>query len=180
VYSVTLKAGEFEQTQRFELLKDPNTTGSLSDIQEQKDLLDKIRADFEEISLAVNEAEKLRRQVRDLMPMVSDAMREELEALDSNLTDIENQMLQLKHTGKGQDAIRLPGMLLEKLGYLASTVAIADFRPADQYVEVYEKLHAEWVGVRQAWEQLRDKDVATLRQKMIENQMGPLIVGADG
>jgi photosystem II stability/assembly factor-like uncharacterized protein len=178
VYTVTLKAGDIEQTASFEVRKDPNSTGSLEDIGEQKALLDRIRADFEAISLTVNEAEKLRRQLRDLMPMVDDDLRAELEALDGAVTEVENRMIQLKHTGKGQDVIRLPGMLLEKLSYLASTIAIADFRPADQYVEVYEGLQAEWSEVQQAWKQLLADEVTALRERMRENRVGPLIVSS--
>ncbi|MEM7297395.1 MAG: sialidase, partial [Bacteroidota bacterium] len=138
-YTVTLKSGDIEQTQTFELLKDPNTEGSLGDINDQKELLDKIRIDYEEMSSAVNEAEKLRRQLRDIMAMVSGDLLTEVKKVDSLATQAENQIIQLKHTGKGQDVIRLPGMLMEKMGYLASTIAIADFKPADQYLEVYEK-----------------------------------------
>ncbi|MEM6774813.1 MAG: hypothetical protein AAF640_08195, partial [Pseudomonadota bacterium] len=179
IYTVTLKVGDSELSQSFEVMKDPNTTGSTADISEQKALLDKIRSDFEELTLAVNEAEMLRRQLRDLMPMVDEDMREELEALDSAVTGVENRMMQLKHTGTGQDNIRLPGMIMEKLAYLAMTVAIADFKPADQYVEVFDELHAEWAEVRDTWEQMKAGDVTAMREKMIANQMGPLIVGDD-
>lgn len=179
VYSVTLKAGDVEQTQRFELMKDPNTEGSLEDIQQQKALLDRIRADFEAISLAVNEAESLRRQLRDLMPLLNDDMLEDVKAVDAAVTEIENRMLQLKHTGKGQDAIRLPGMLLEKLAYLASSVAIADFRPADQYMAVFEKLHGEWLEMQQDWEAVKREDLAPLRQTMLDKQVGLLVVKSD-
>jgi len=179
VYSVKLKAGDVEQTQSFELLKDPNTEGSLSDILAQKELLDKIRADYEEISTTVNEAERLRRQLRDLMPMVSGDVLAEVKSLDSVATSVENQMIQLKHTGKGQDAIRLPGMIAEKLGYLASTVAIGDFKPADPYMEVYTQLHAEWLAVQKAWEQIKNENVDSMRDTMKENQVGPLIFGED-
>ncbi|MEE4279425.1 MAG: hypothetical protein V2I82_13235 [Halieaceae bacterium] len=179
VYTVTLKLGDTEQTQSFEVLKDPNSTGSVADIQQQKELLDKIREDFEALSLAVNEAEKLRRQIRDLMPMVDEDMRGELATLDDTVTEVENRMLQLKHTGKGQDVIRLPGMLMEKLAYLASTVAIADFAPADQYLEVFDKLHAEWLEVQAVWDQVKTQNVAALRSRMIESEAGPLIVDAD-
>ncbi len=178
-YTVTMKAGDIEQTQSFQLLKDPNTEGSLSDISEQKELLDEIRDDFEEMSIAVNEAEKLRRQLRDMMPMVEGDVLSDVKALDSVATSVENQIIQLKHTGKGQDAIRLPGMIMEKLSYLAMTVAIADFKPADQYVEVYEKLHAEWLEVQKAWEKVKNEEVNSMRDTMKENQVGPLIFGED-
>ncbi len=178
-YTVTMKAGDIEQTQSFQLLKDPNTEGSLSNINEQKALLDKIRDDFEEMSIAVNEAEKLRRQLRDMMPMIEGDVLRDVQALDSVATSVENQIIQLKHTGKGQDAIRLPGMIMEKLSYLAMTVAIADFKPADQYVEVYEKLHAEWLEVQKAWEKVKNEEVNSMRDTMKENQVGPLIFGED-
>ena len=179
-YTVTLKAeGNEPQTQRFKLIKDPNTEGTLNDINQQKELLDKIRQDFEAMSLTVNEAEKLRRQLKDLIPLVSGEMSEQIMELDSVVTGVENQIIQLKHTGKGQDAIRLPGMLMEKLSYLANTIAIADFRPADQYVEVYEKLHSEWLEVQKVWEQVKKQDIASLDNAMKENQIGPLIIGED-
>ncbi len=179
-YTVTLKAEDIEpQTQRFKLIKDPNTEGTLNDINQQKELLDKIRLDFEAMSLTVNEAEKLRRQLKDLIPLVSGEMSEQIMELDSVITGVENQIIQLKHTGKGQDAIRLPGMLMEKLSYLANTIAIADFRPADQYVEVYEKLHSEWLEVQKVWEQVKKQDIVSLDSAMKENQIGPLIIGED-
>ena len=176
-YTVTLKAGDVEQSQTLVLLKDPNSEGTLSDIKEQKALLDKIRADFEEISLAVNEAEQLRRQLKDLVPRVSGELQTAVQELEETATEVENRMIQLKHSGKGQDVIRVPGKILEKLNYLASTVAIADFKPADQYGEVYAKLHDEWIEIKKAWSEVKQGGVEALRQKMIEKQVGPIILG---
>ena len=168
-YTVTLEAGDLKQSQSFELKKDPNSEGTLSDIAGQKELLDKIRIDFEEISVLINQAEKLRRQLRDMMDMTGDvAVKEQLKATDSIATMVENKMVQLKHTGKGQDLIRLPGMLLEKYNYLANTIAIADFKPADAYVAVYDKLHKEWLEVKKEWEGVMSKEVAQLKEKGIE------------
>ncbi|MEM8490338.1 MAG: sialidase [Pseudomonadota bacterium] len=179
LYTVTLKSGDLEQSHQFEVMKDPNSEGSLDDIRDQKALLDQIRADFEEMSLAVNEAERLRRQLRDLLPMLPEEMHEEVNALDATVTAIENQMLQIQHTGKGQDVIRLPGKLMEKLAYLASTVAIADFRPADQYLEVYESLHREWTESASAWNGVKSGEVAAMRERLIAEQLGPLVLGPD-
>ncbi len=176
-YTVTLRAGDSEQKQSFRVIKDPNSEGTLNDINEQKELLDNIRSDYEAISVAVNQAERLRRQLKDLMPLVSGDVSGQIKTLDSLVTGVENQMIQLKHSGKGQDVIRLPGMLMEKLSYLASTVAISDFKPADQYVAVYNKLHSEWLEVQKAWEQLKIDQVAALQTSMKEQQVGPLILG---
>ncbi len=178
-YTLTLESGDIKQSQTFQLIKDPNSEGTLRDIQEQKALLDKLRNDFEEISLAVNEAEKLRRQLRDMMPLVSGDILPSIQSLDSMATEVENKMTQLKHSGKGQDVIRLPGMLMEKLDYLANTIAISDFKPANQYVEVYEKLHAEWGEVKKAWDLIKSQDVVSLQSTLKEKKIGPLIMGRD-
>lgn len=177
-YTLSLKVGDIEQSQSLTLLKDPNTEGSLSDIDAQKELLDKIRLDYEAISRSVNEAEKIRRQLKDMLPMLTGDKAQQVQQLDSMATALENQMVQLKHTGKGQDAIRLPGMLMEKLNYLASTVGIADFKPADQYIEVYQQLHEEWKRLQKAWDQFKKEEMAAFQNKMQNNAVGPLIFGS--
>ena len=178
-YTVSIKVGDAVQSRSFTLLKDPNTEGSLSDIKAQKELLDKIWLDYESISKTVNEAEKIRRQLKDMIPMLDSDRADQVQKLDSTATALENKMIQLKHSGKGQDPIRLPGMLMEKLNYLASTVAVADFKPADQYVQVYEKLHGEWEAVQQAWNQFKKEDVAAFQSTMQSNDVGPLILGTE-
>ncbi|MEL7424158.1 MAG: hypothetical protein AAFN81_14260, partial [Bacteroidota bacterium] len=178
-YTVSLQAGDVVQSQSFTLLKDPNSEGSPSDIAAQKELLDKIWLDYEAIAKTVNEAERMRRQLRDMLPMLADDKAKQVRELDSMATAIENQMIQLKHTGKGQDLIRLPGMLMEKLNYLANTVAIADFKPADQYVEVYQQLHTEWEAVRRAWNQFKKEEVSAFQNTMQSNATGPLIIGTE-
>ncbi|MEM8926810.1 MAG: sialidase [Bacteroidota bacterium] len=175
-YTVSLKVGDAVQRQSFTLIKDPNTEGSINDIKAQKELLDKIWLDYEAISKTVNEAEKLRRQLKDMQPLLADNKADKVKKLDSTATALENKMIQLKHTGKGQDPIRLPGMLLEKLGYLATTIAVADFKPADQYVQVYEKLHEEWKVVQQAWNQFKKEEVEAFQNEMQSNAGGPLIM----
>ena len=111
--------------------------------------------------------------------MLDSEKADQVQKLDSVATALENKMIQLKHSGKGQDAIRLPGMLMEKLSYLSSTVAIADFKPADQYVQVYEKLHAEWEEVQQAWNQFKKEEVAVFQSAMQSDDVGPLILGKE-
>ena len=178
-YTVSLKVGEEVQTQPLRLMKDPNSEGTLEDITSQKELLVKIWNDYQSISTTVNEAEKIRRQLKDMHPLLEGERAKQVHKLDSMATMLENKMLQLKHTGKGQDPIRLPGMLMEKLNYLASTVAVADFRPADQYVQVYQKLHAEWEDVQKAWNQFKKEEIAGFQNSMQNKDVGPLIIGSE-
>ena len=181
-YQVHLIIGDQVQTQSVKVLKDPNSEGTMQDIQLQNELLSKIKADFEEISVTVNKAERIRRQLLDLKPMLSKDMKElnkMLSEVDSSAQEIENKMIQIAHTGTGQDVIRLPGQLLEKLSYLSSTVAIADFRPADQYGEVYEKLHQEWQSVHTEWNTFLEGPLSELVEMLQNNKIGPLIVSRE-
>lgn len=178
-YIVSIKNGDLTHSQSFTLMKDPNTEGSLEDINAQKELLDKIWLDYDAMSKTVNEAEKVRRQLKDMIVMLEGENIEQAQKLDSIATHVENQIVQLKHSGKGQDLIRLPGMLMEKFNYLANTVAIADFKPADQYVEVYNKLHAEWEVVQEAWNQFKSEDVVAFQNEMQKSGIGTLIMSKE-
>lgn len=68
---------------------------------------------------------------------------------------------------------------MEKLNYLASTVAVADFKPVDQYVLAYERLHAEWEAVQKAWNQFKKEQIAGFQNSMQNKDVGPLIIGSE-
>lgn len=178
-YQVHLMIGDEVQTQTLNVLKDPNSEGTLEDINLQNELLTKIKQDIEDISVTVNNAEKIRRQLLDLKPLLSEDMEEihtQLASVDSMVLALEHKMIQLKRTGTGQDGVRFPGMLLEKLSYLSSAVATADFRPADQHVEVYEELHARWEEVQGEWNTYMEGPMKELIDTLQDNEIGPLMV----
>ncbi len=147
-YTVALQAGDGEQTASLEVRKDPNSEGSLEDIEAQTALLRLLREDLETVAGMVNEIEWFRRQVLDLKALAEDAGRvgdiaSVVDGFDGSLLAIEEQLIQLLVTGTGQDQIRWPTQLAGKLTYLAGAVATADFPPTDQMREVQEMLHAQ-------------------------------------
>jgi hypothetical protein len=60
--------------------------------------------------------------------------------LDRKLIDLEQTMIELRMTGRGQDGVRWGAKLLGKLGYLANGLASGDFKPTDQQREVQKEL----------------------------------------
>ena len=168
------------QRQTLQILKDPNSEGTLDDIGAQQELLHKIKADVEEISKAVNGVERIRRQLRDLIPMLPKErteIKEKILQVDTLLTNVENDMIQLQHTGTGQDQIRKPGKLLEKLSYLASAVAVADFPPADQHQEVFAEHHQKWMEVEDDLAGINAGALTELVDLLKEHNVGPIIMG---
>jgi len=55
-------------------------------------------------------------------------------------------MTQLMITGTGQDDVRFPSMLAERIAYLASVVAVSDFPPTDEHMEVHKILQGRLQG----------------------------------
>ena len=177
-YQVHLVIGDEVQTQTLKVFKDPNSEGTEEDIQQQMELLAKIKADFEDISLTVNEIEQIRRQLLDMKPMLTGSdskVKAMFATVDSTILELENEIIQLKTTGFGQDGVRFPGKLMKKLAYLSSAVATADFRPPNQHQTVYEELRASWEDVEGRWNSYQEGPLKELITLLQENEIGPLV-----
>ena len=141
-YTVTLVVdGEDVGSRSLEVLKDPNSEGSLADIQAQTSLVSEIMEDRNRAARLVNRIELMRRQIYDLRPVLqeagdAEAVLEAGEALDASLIEVERQLVTLRNTGGG-DGVRWPAMIVSQLSSLQNGVSTADFPPTDQQREVF-------------------------------------------
>lgn len=180
-YKVGISIGEEGYSEEFELLKDPNSEGTLAEINEQVALLDKIRGDLKELTEMINESELIRRQLYDMSSFLTEKedateLVERTKETAQKFTDIEGEMIQLKVTGRGQDAIRNPVKLMGKLNYLAMTVSTGDFRPTDEQQQVYELLSKGVVEVKEKYEKLKEQDLVAYRKFLAENGVEVIVV----
>ncbi len=159
------------------MLKDPHSTGSESDIGEQMKLLTALRDDLETVSETVNQIELLRSQLVSLDRGLGSAettrpVRSASSDLGGKLIGVEDNLLQLNATGRGQDNVRYPPMLVQKLTYLASQVGQSDFPPTTQQQAVAQELHQQTSQYRQEFARVME-DVqrfnAMLRERDIPN-----------
>ena len=141
-YTVTLVVdGEDVGSRTLNVLKDPNSEGSLEDIRLQTLMVSEIMADRNRAAALVNRIELMRRQIYDLRPVLEEAgdaedVIEAGEALDESLIAVESQLIQMRNTGGG-DGVRWPSMIVGQLSSLQGGVQTADFRPTDQAGEVH-------------------------------------------
>jgi hypothetical protein len=120
-----------------------------------------------DLAKTVNEMERMRRQLLDKKEIMKAAKKapSEIKLVDSlhqELMEMENELIQLKYTGTGQDFVRFPTKLASKLSYVGTSAAIADFAPADSFVEVYEELHGKLEKVLkdfQVWKEGKMKEM---------------------
>ena len=176
-YNITLKSGGNSMTKTLKVMKDPNSEGTLEDIDLQNELVSKIYADLNTTISHINSIEVIRRQLLDLKAMLKNSSSKKefvqmVDKLENQFLEIEKQLIQLKITGTGQDGVRYQKMLVEKLRYLAANVQISDFKPADSYVEVYKVLKGRLNSITQKFEELKTDDLSntldTLRSNKIE------------
>jgi hypothetical protein len=177
-YTLTLTVGEEKFTQKLNVLKDPHSTGTESDIQTQTQFVSGLRDEMNALAASVNQMESFRAQLAALEKELGtdDAgktIRKAAGELAEKLTEVEGKVLQLKATGRGQDDVRWPPMLAQKIGYLANEAGSSDFPPNTQQIAVGEELKKQGDQFQQEYQQILAKDVtafnAMLREKNIPN-----------
>jgi len=178
-YTATLTLGDEKFSQKLTVLKDPHSSGTESDIQAQTQLVASLREEMNAIAASVNQNESIRAQLAALeKELGSDdtgkAIRKAADELADKLTTVEGKVLQLKATGRGQDDVRWPPMLAQKIGYLADEVgSSSDFPPTTQQFAVADQLKQQGDQFQQEYQQVLAKDLASfnamLREKNIPN-----------
>jgi len=177
-YSVTLAVGGEKFAQKLNVLKDPHTAGSESDIQAQSRLQTALYDEMNSQSVTVNQIESLRVQLAALGKELGDAesakpLRKSANDLGEKLATIEGTLLQLKLTGRGQDDCRWSPMLLQKVYYLFSQLdSSADFPPTTQQIAVQEELKQWGSKSSQDFQQFVEKDLAAFNAMLREHNIG--------
>ncbi len=177
-YTVELNVGGQKFTQPLVVKKDPHSGGSEADIQTQTQMLFELRKDLETVADLVNTIEIIRSQLTSLTALLREdpgaaQIRSSAEQLDKKLTDLEDNLIQRKQTGRGQDGVRWPARLVSKLTYLASGVASSDFPPTTQQREVHAQFKQQIATYQRQFDDLLRRDVAAfnnlLRERGIQN-----------
>jgi hypothetical protein len=79
-------------------------------------------------------------------------------------------------TGRGQDQLRMPSEMFEKLSHLADVVSLNDFPPTDQALEVHETFTKEINGYRDQMARVVGSDVAAINNVLPDRKVGGGIV----
>ena len=160
------------------MLKDPHSNGTEGDIQIQNKLTTSLFDTFNHLVDEVNQIESLRAQLLELksaLPGDQDGapVGAAADELNGKLVEVEENLVQLKLTGRGQDNWRFAPKLAQKIDYLEAEVESGDFKPTTQAVAVHDELKEQEAIYRQRLALLVEKEVAAfnglLRQRNIQN-----------
>ncbi|NOS57047.1 MAG: glycosyl hydrolase [Cyclobacteriaceae bacterium] len=128
----------------FEIVKDPRTSGTLTDIKAQFDFSIAVRDKLSETNKAVKKIRTAREQInRVTEPMKGKEEMKDVNDMAKSILDdmkkIEETLYQTKNKS-GQDPLNYPVRLNNKLGALGSEVDGSDFRPTEQVKAVYKEI----------------------------------------
>lgn len=143
-YKAKLMLNGKSQEVDFEILKDPRTSSTQADIQQQFDFLMSVRDKLSETNLAVKKIRTSREQInRVIEPMKGkDDMKDVNEMAKSILDDmkkIEEALYQTKNKS-GQDPLNYPVRLNNKLAALAGEADGGDYKPTVQVKAVQQEI----------------------------------------
>ncbi|HEU4873588.1 MAG TPA: hypothetical protein VFT44_10880, partial [Pyrinomonadaceae bacterium] len=162
-YTVKLSVAGQNLAQPLILKKDPNSGGTEADISEQITMLLELRKDLESGARMVNQIEFIRSQLLQLTS-ASTSLKSAAAALDKKLIEIEENLIQRRLTGQGQDTVRWPPKLLSKINYLAGGLASGDFAPTTQQREVHALFKQQLTSLQQQLDATLNQDLTALNK----------------
>jgi len=191
-YTVRLEAGGQTYERTLEVRKDPNTAGTLADVEASTRLLVDIWRDVNTVVDRVNSLEIVRKQLEDLrVPFAKDAAHawvlEDMKALDAKLRAVEDQLLQRTLEEADEKSFRGEIQLYLKLLWLAAEAGTgggdiagnADFAPTAAELEVYALLKQKLGEVEAEYQKVMEQDVGAFNQKLQAAGIFAVVVPAD-
>jgi len=174
-YSVRLTAGGETQTQQLVVRKDPSSSGSEEDIRQQVAALQGVRDNVNQVADMINEIELIRAQLVQLRrtldgDQATADIRLAADSLEKKFIDVEEHLIQLRVTGRGQDGVRFPQKLSQQIPYLFNGIANADFRPTNQHGEVAAMFLEQTRQHRRSLDALLNTDLEAFNRRL--NQRG--------
>jgi len=162
-YQAKVTYNDISVSTNFEIVKDPRVEASQRDLEEQFDLLIKIRDRVSEAHDAVNLIRSMRGEIDDGLNRAKEHDPDgKLEALAKEIKDkiqpIEEAIIQVK-SKSAQDPLNFPIKLNNKLAALNGVVGSGDYAPTDQSYEVFEELSGELQVQLEALEDIVEEEI---------------------
>lgn len=175
-YTLRLSVGDESLSQPFEVRLDPQSETRQEDLQEQFDLLLRIRDLLSEAHEAVNRMRLMRAQLTSLAerPLLAAETAAQARALHERVLEIET-VLMLPDLKPGWPDFLNHGMQLTgKLAALTPVVASGDYRPTDQAYEVFEMYERQIGEELTRLDELEAGSLADFKRQLLQAEVAPV------
>jgi photosystem II stability/assembly factor-like uncharacterized protein len=179
-YTVKLSAAGQESSRQLVVRKDPNSGGSEAEIGQQLVMLREIMADVNAVADMVNGLERARAQLATLKQTLGTDektadVRSATDSLEQKLIAVEEDLIQLRVTGRGQDGVRYPVKLGGRLLYLAGGLEGTDFGPTDAQREAHRVLREQLAASKGKYDAVMTRDVAAFNSMLQSRGLGGVV-----
>ena len=182
IYTVKLKAGDQEFSEKLEVRKDPRSAGTPADIQEQLKLQLEIRDDLNLCSDMISRLEWMRKQLYDLKDVLAtekDAAEilPAIDGFDQKLQSVEYELFQKTIAEGDTKSFRDPQKIYFKLSVLAGDVSNSvDFAPNRQQREVYAMLRERLAVQKVRFDEIMKTDLQAFNKELADKSLPGIIV----
>jgi len=191
-YTVKLKVGGREFTEKLEVGKDPNSKGTVENIKEMVRLWTAVIQDINEVVTMINRMEWVGKQLEDLgkvLGRVKDGkpVQNALADIQKKFMAVEDKLLQRQLHASDPKSYRAEMMLYSKLLWFSGEIGTGagdirnteDFGPTSQQLEVYEILRKRLAEIRGEYDRLFNAEVPVFNNKLKDAGLGSLITNLD-
>jgi photosystem II stability/assembly factor-like uncharacterized protein len=182
IFTVKLKAGDQELSEKLEVKKDPRSAGTLADIQGQVKLQLEIRDDLNVCSDLISRLEWMRKELYDLKDVLSSGkgaaeMLPAIDEFDQKLQSVEYELFQKTLAEGDTKSFRDPQKIYMKLSVLSGDVSSSvDFVPNKQQREVYAVLKERLAAQEARFDEIKKTDLQAFNKKLADRDIPGLIV----
>lgn len=146
-YKVHLNVNGDTNTETFKIVPDPRAEASVVDMQKQYDFITDINTTIDKAHKSIEKIRNVTAQLDAFTKQYADnestkELIEKAKKIKESLGEVEKALYQTKNRSR-QDPLNFPIKLTNKLGHLNSLVAIDDFPPTDQDIQVKNELTAQ-------------------------------------
>jgi len=187
-FTVRMKIGDKTTTRTLNVLKDPNTQGSLADVQAETDMWMNVYHDINHVVDMINRIEVIRKQIENLPDYIhgradSDEIIKHANVLDRKAHSVENKLFQ-KYLAAG-DTKTYPDQLklYLKLVWFAGEVGTGagdvagdpGYPPTSQEKEVYDLISKRLDKANSEFNELMNQEVSAFNQWAEQQGIGLVI-----
>lgn len=181
-YTVRVKAGNVEQSTPLRVLADPHSPGTPQTIAAQVNFVRTVLAEIDEAARMGNKLEALRKQAQDAAASVASdpqkrTVADAAHAFDTKASTIESRLIDLRNTGRSEDAFRKPVQIYERISWMigpmvgtpGSGSSGGDVGPTAQQVAVNNGFKQELAAIAAEYKRLLDTDAPAFNTLLKQN-----------
>jgi hypothetical protein len=173
-YEIRITVDGQTVTQVGKVVKDPNTVGTLEDIQKQVEFSLRLNEAMNEVVVTINEIEIIRNELSELILLNQDEqVAIKAKELEDKIKELEGSLFDINLTGAREDAFRNPMKLYGRISALASDIGGfgADFKPTNQQMEVYDLFRKQLDDIQIQFKRLVDEEIPEFNQYLISRDI---------